>query len=203
MPAKLFLFAERFRPRKGHWAFYGNARYAAEGLGGIDEGATTLYFEPTYHVNDTLSFIAGLEARHNPDWLLWRPDEDPATRDNRLGTFRSDMLFLNAGMTWLVDSKQELRMRLEAIGLDARTAPGLPRSPDGDAGGSRRGRSRLRAEQPGLPGALPLRTCAAVVPVRGLRARWLAVRRGHRRRCSGRRTSSSMRSTCATASSCW
>lgn len=114
VPSKLFAFYERFRPRKGAWAFYGNARYAAEGLGGIGEGASTLYFEPTYHVNDTLSFNAGLQARHNPDWLLWRGD-------NLLGTFRSDMLFLNAGMTWLIDNQQELRVRLEAIGLDAQT----------------------------------------------------------------------------------
>jgi len=114
VPSKLFAFYERFRPRKGAWAFYGSARYAAEGLGGIGEGASTLYFEPTYHVNDTLSFNAGLQARHNPDWLLWRGD-------NLLGTFRSDMLFLNAGMTWLIDNQQELRVRLEAIGLDAQT----------------------------------------------------------------------------------
>ncbi|MGH8076344.1 MAG: DUF5916 domain-containing protein [Lysobacter sp.] len=131
VPSKLFLFAERFRPRKGHWAFYGNVRYNAEGLGGIDEGASTLYFEPTYHVSDTLSFTAGIEARHNPDWLLWRPDDDPATRDNRLATFRSDMLFLNAGVTWLVDNKQELRVRLEAIGLDARTRQVYRVSPEG------------------------------------------------------------------------
>ena len=133
MPSKLFLFAQRFRPRKGHWAFYGNARYAAEGLGGIDAGATTLYFEPTYHVNDTLSFNAGLEASHNPDWLLWRPDRDPATPDNRIGTFRANTLFLNAGMTWLIDNKQELRVRLESIGLDAQARQAYRVSPDGEA----------------------------------------------------------------------
>ena len=132
MPSKLFLFAERFRPRKGAWAFYGNARYAAEGLGGVGEGATTLYFEPTYHVNDTLNFNAGLEATHNPDWLLWRPDSDPATADNRLASFRSDMLFLNAGMTWLVDSKQELRVRLETIGLHAKARQAYRVGADGE-----------------------------------------------------------------------
>jgi len=125
VPSKLFLFGERFRPRKNHWAFYGSVRYAAEGLGGVDEGATTLYFEPTYHVNDTLSFFAGLEARHNPDWLLWRGG-------NLLGTFRSDMLFLNAGTAWLIDEKQELRVRLEAIGLDARTRQAWRVAADGE-----------------------------------------------------------------------
>ena len=124
VPSKLFLFGERFRPRKDHWAFYGNVRYSAEGLGGMDEGATTLYFEPTYHVNDTLSFFSGIEARHNPDWLLWRSE-------NLLGTFRSNMLFLNAGMSWLVDNKQELRVRLEAIGLNADVRQAWRVAPDG------------------------------------------------------------------------
>ncbi|GHA77126.1 DUF5916 domain-containing protein [Cognatilysobacter bugurensis] len=120
MPAKLFLFTERFRPRQGRWGWYANARYTADGLGGPDEGAVTVYFEPTYHVSDSLSFTAGLEARRNPDWLLWRPDNDPATRDNRLATFEADQFALNVGATWLIDNKQELRVRLETIGLDAR-----------------------------------------------------------------------------------
>ena len=124
VPAKLFAFAERFRPRKGHWGFYGNVRYAAEGLGGTDDGLVQLYFEPRYHVNDALSFFAGVKATHNPDWLLWRGG-------NLLGTFKSDMLFLNAGMSWLIDSKQELRVRLEAIGLDAEAQQAWRVAPDG------------------------------------------------------------------------
>ena len=126
MPAKLFAFAERFRPRQagGHWGLYGNLRYFAEGLGGTDEGALRFYVEPSYHVNDSLSFFAGLEATHNPDWLLWQGG-------NLLGTFESDMLFLNAGMTWLIDSRQELRVRLEAIGLDAKAEQAWRVAPDG------------------------------------------------------------------------
>lgn len=124
VPAKLFAFGERFRPRRNNWSVYGNLRYAAEGLGGIGRGAWSTYVEPTYHVNDTLSFNAGIEARHNPDWLLWRGG-------NLLGTFRSDMLFLNAGATWLIDSRQELRVRLEAIGLDAEAQQAWRVRPDG------------------------------------------------------------------------
>lgn len=112
-PAKLFAYIDRFRPRKGHWAWYANARYAADGLGGAGDGAVALYFVPTYHVNDILSVTAGLEARHNPDWLLWRGG-------NLLGTFNSKQLSFNAGLTWLVSERQELRVRLEAIGLEAR-----------------------------------------------------------------------------------
>ena len=112
MPAKLFAFAERFRPRRDHWSLYGNFRYAAEGLGGIGKGLIRLYGESRYYVDDSLSVSAGLQATYNPEWLLWRGD-------NLLGTFRSSMLFLNAGVSWLVGSRQELQLRLEAIGLQA------------------------------------------------------------------------------------
>ena len=111
-PGRLFGFAERSFPKKKHWSFYGSVRYDAEGLGGIDRGAWTTYLEPTYAVNDNLSFFFGLEFQRNPDWTLWRGG-------NLLGTFRSEQIFLNAGTVWLIGSKQELRVRLEALGLDA------------------------------------------------------------------------------------
>jgi Domain of unknown function (DUF5916) len=109
---RLFGFAERFFPKKEHWSLYGNLRYSAEGLGGLDRGAWSVYVEPGYAVNDDLSFFAGLELQRNPDWLLWRGG-------NLLGTYGSDQVFLNAGTVWLLGSKQELRVRLEALGLDA------------------------------------------------------------------------------------
>lgn len=113
VPAKLFVYAERFRPRKGQWEWFGNARYAADGLGGTREGAISVSLRPTFHVSDSLTLFSDVEVRHNPDWLLWRGG-------NLLGTFRSDALFLNAGLAWMIDPRQELRVRLEAIGLDAR-----------------------------------------------------------------------------------
>ncbi|MFD0726211.1 DUF5916 domain-containing protein [Lysobacter brunescens] len=111
-PGRLFGFAERFFPKKTHWSFYANLRYSAEGLGGIDRGAWSVTLEPAYAVNDDLSFSAGLELQRNPDWLLWRGD-------NLLGTFGSEQAFLSLGSVWLIDPKQELRVRLEALGLDA------------------------------------------------------------------------------------
>lgn len=111
-PGRLFLFAERFIPKKKHWSLYGSLRYGAEGLGGVDRGAWTAYIEPNYAVNDNLSFFAGLELQRNPDWLLWRGG-------NLLGTYGAEQVFLNAGSVWLLGSKQELRVRLEALGLDA------------------------------------------------------------------------------------
>ncbi len=113
VPEKVFAFYERFRPRRGHWSLYGNARYAAEGLDGAAGGSMGLYVQPTYHVNDALSVNLGLQVQHNPDWLLWR-------RGNLLGSYRSDQIYLSLGSTWLIGARQELRLRMEAIGLDAR-----------------------------------------------------------------------------------
>lgn len=114
VPAKLYASYQRFRPRRGdgHWAFSGSLRYAAEGLGGPDDGAWQLDFEPTFHLNDQLSFFSNVHVERNPDWLLWRGG-------NLLGTYAMDLVQLNAGSTWLIDDTQELRVRLEAIGLDA------------------------------------------------------------------------------------
>lgn len=111
-PGRLYATAERFFPRKAHWSLDASLRYSAEGLGGIDRGAWSVALEPAYAVNDDLSFTAGLELQRNPDWLLWRGD-------NLLGTFGSEQVFFSLGSVWLIDSKQELRVRLEALGLDA------------------------------------------------------------------------------------
>lgn len=114
MPAKYFLFYERSRPRQGdgHWEFYGNVRWASEGLDTPGRRSIQLDFEPTYHVNDRLSFFAGWFFEHNNDWLLWRGG-------NLLGSYEEDLIQLNAGSVFLISDRQELRVRLEAIGLDA------------------------------------------------------------------------------------
>ncbi len=125
VPERVFLFAERSRPRgDGSWSLYGNVRYAAEGLEGAERGALMVDIEPTWHASDTLSFGMGLELQHDPDWLLWQ-------HDTLVGTFRSDVVFANAGATWLIDPKQELRVRLEALGLDARARQAWRVAPDG------------------------------------------------------------------------
>lgn len=115
IPAKYFAFIERYWSRKaeGHWEFYGNLRYATDGLRGWDKPSLEVYAEPSYHFNDRLRVFAGMNYKRHPDWLLW----DFPTQ--RLGSYDSDLMILNAGMTWLIDPKQELRIRLEAIGLDA------------------------------------------------------------------------------------
>ena len=113
VPAQLHGYYEVFLPRKGHWSFYGNANYAATGLNGPWHGAFAVDLNPTYFVNDNLSFYAELYAQHNPDWLLWQGA-------NLLGSFSANQLQLNGGIQWTISSRQELRVKLETIALDAR-----------------------------------------------------------------------------------
>jgi hypothetical protein len=126
MPAKYFFFYERNRPRQGdgHWSFYGSLRLASEGLDTPDKVAVQLELEPTYHVNDRLSFFTAWYFENNPDWVLWRGD-------NLLATYDEDMILLNAGSVWLINDKHELRVRLEAIGLDAKARQGWRVAADG------------------------------------------------------------------------
>jgi hypothetical protein len=136
MPAKLYLNYEHFRPRKGAWSLYGNVQYAAEGLGGPRHGALSFDFNPTYFVSDNLSFYAELFARHNPDWLLWCPagGSPCAGQGGRdvLGSYRSNLLQLNGGMQWIIGAKQELRIKMESIALDAHALQGWTLAADGE-----------------------------------------------------------------------
>lgn len=111
VPEMLYGFYQRFFPRKNHWSFYGSLYYFAEGLGGIDRGGWSVLAEPRYAVSDRLTFTAGLELQRDPEWLLWRDSAG-------LGTYRREQAFLNLAAVWLVDGRQELRVRLEALGLD-------------------------------------------------------------------------------------
>lgn len=115
MPAKYFFFYERDRPRQGDgaWSFAGSIRVASEGLDTPGKASVSVEFVPTFHANDQLSFFAGWYLERNADWLLWRGG-------NLLGSYDEEMILLNAGSAWLIDDRQELRVRLEAIGLDAK-----------------------------------------------------------------------------------
>ena len=112
VPGKIFAHYERAIPQgEGRWSWEGSAHYAAEGLGGPGKGGLRFTIEPIYHASDRLSHSIGMALTHNPDWLLWRDD-------NLLGTYRQNLISLSAGSTWLIDKRQQLRLRLEAIGLD-------------------------------------------------------------------------------------
>jgi hypothetical protein len=107
---------------------YSNVHYDNDGFRGLRSGAPEFDLEPTYHVNDSLSFYGGFDARYNPDWLIWRGD----VNEQVIGTYRERIVFFTAGSTWLIDPKQELRVKLQAVALDAKALQSWSVGPDGN-----------------------------------------------------------------------
>jgi len=104
-------------PRRGYWAWEMEAEAASSGLSGNRQVGYTLSVTPTLFVNDAFSVFAGPYYEHTPDWLVWQ-------YDNLIGRFNQRTLRIDAGMDWSIGERQELRVKLQAIGLDARLRGG-------------------------------------------------------------------------------
>jgi hypothetical protein len=100
------------RPRKGNWAHEVEAELFSGGLAGNSDIGYSLRYDATYFISDAFSVIAGFYGEQRPDWLVWQ-------RDNLIGSFEGRELDLNAGVDWSIDNRQELRVKLQAIALDA------------------------------------------------------------------------------------
>ena len=125
-PGNFSLSFERMRPRKGAWAWEFDAFAQSGGLAGNDKVGYGAAFEPTYYFSDALSAFAGVEYEYTPDWLVWQ-------HDNLVGRFEEQSLEFNAGVDWSIGQRQELRVKLQAIGLDAQLAEAIEVQPDGRA----------------------------------------------------------------------
>ena len=113
LPPAFNAFYERRVARKGNWELYGNVGVGNGGIGGDRKLGFNAELRPTYHVSDALNVFVAAYADHTPQWMVWQ-------HDNLLGTFDEHVLELDAGLNWTVGSRQELRVKLQAIGLDAR-----------------------------------------------------------------------------------
>lgn len=100
------------RPRKGNWAYDVEANAFSGGLAGNHKVGYSLEFEPTYFISDAFSVYVGVYADRTPDWLLWQ-------NDNLIGSFDGREWHFNAGLDWSIGSKQELRIKLQALAIDA------------------------------------------------------------------------------------
>jgi hypothetical protein len=69
---------------------------------------------------------AGPYYEHSPSWLVWQ-------RDNLVGAFDQHTLRLDSGFDWHIGERQELRMKLQAIGLDAQVRRGYRVAANGNA----------------------------------------------------------------------
>jgi hypothetical protein len=104
---------ERKSPRKGRWAWESEVEILGSDRVGMHRIGYAATFEPTYFVSDAFSLFSGVTYQFNPDWLVWQ-------HDNLLGSFDSHQILLDAGVNWNIGNRQELRVKLQALGLDAR-----------------------------------------------------------------------------------
>ena len=126
LPPNFNAFAEYFRPRKGVWAFETELEVYSGGLSGNDRLGYRIEFTPTYFINDSLNLYAGVSGSRTPDWLIWQ-------FDNLIGSFDGRQVDFNAGLNWTISSNQELRLKLQSIGLDARLRQGYRVNTNGTA----------------------------------------------------------------------
>ena len=126
LPPSLDLDYERVSPRHGNWAFELETELFSGGLSGNRQLGYAIKFVPTYFVSDAFSLYAGPYYEHIPDWLVWQ-------HDNLIGRFDEHTLQLDAGFDWAIDPRQELRVKLQAIGLEARLRGGYRVAANGRA----------------------------------------------------------------------
>jgi len=100
------------RPREGNWAYEVEAEAFGGGLAGNDKIGYSVNVEPRYFISDAFNVYVGLELIRTPDWLVWQ-------HDNLIGSFDRRETDLSAGFNWIITNSQELRLKLQAIGLSA------------------------------------------------------------------------------------
>jgi hypothetical protein len=117
-PPNFNAFYERNMSRKGDWELYGNISADNSGIGdsGTGNGRKLGYnaqLKPAYFISDAFNvFLLGY-VENTPQWMVWQ-------HDNLLGTFREHALEIDAGVNWTIGDKQELRVKMQAIGLNAK-----------------------------------------------------------------------------------
>lgn len=129
LPANFNAYYEYERPRKGRWAHDVEAELFGGGLAGNDRLGGSLWYGATYFVSDAFSLNAGAILIQRPDWLIWQG----AGTGDLVGAFDGKEAKLLAGLDWTIDPRQELRVKLQAIGIDANARHAWRFDPAGNA----------------------------------------------------------------------
>jgi hypothetical protein len=125
-PVNFNAYFEFQRPRKGRWAHELEAELFGSGVEGARRIGGSLLYQPTYFISDAFSVYLGVYADRSPAWLVWQ-------RDNLIGSFDGTEVNLDAGLDWSIGERQELRVKLQAIGIDAELRQAYRVASNGDA----------------------------------------------------------------------
>ncbi|MEJ0085032.1 MAG: DUF5916 domain-containing protein [Pseudomonadota bacterium] len=125
IPPNYNAYFEYDRPRKGNWAYYVEINPTTGGFAGNDRLGYYVNFEPKYFVSDAFNLYLGASYSRTPDWLVWQ-------RENLVGGFGGREAHFDAGFDWTIGNRQELRVKLQAIAIDARLETAYRIAPNGD-----------------------------------------------------------------------
>jgi hypothetical protein len=112
LPPNTNAYFEYQRPREGHWGYNVEMEAFGGGLAGNDKIGYRLELIPRYFVSDALEIYLDVQAKRTPDWLVWQQDTLFGSYDGRQADF-------GAGFNWIMTNRHELRLKLQAIGLDS------------------------------------------------------------------------------------
>jgi len=112
LPPNTNAYFEYQRPRQGHWGYNVEMEAFGGGLAGNDKIGYRIELEPRYFVSDALEIYLDVQAKRIPDWLVWQ-------QDTLFGSYDGRQLDFGAGFNWIMTNRHELRLKLQAIGLDS------------------------------------------------------------------------------------
>ena len=118
-----YLESQRARQDGGDlsWTWYVNA-YPGRSR---DTHNFNFVLEPRFFLSDKLDWSVGVFGQRWNDWLLWQDGPN-------LGSFKANRLDLFSNLNWFVSDRQELRVKLQAIAIDAEPSRALRISTGGE-----------------------------------------------------------------------
>ncbi len=106
------LYLDWEQPRQGdaRWGWYAQLEVFPNPLGGH-----SIYggIRPHFHAGPNFDIDAGIFLWRQTDWLLWQHDAE-------LGSFFAQRAEIYSDLNWFLGDKHELRLKLQAIGIDAK-----------------------------------------------------------------------------------
>ncbi|WP_426269074.1 DUF5916 domain-containing protein [Dyella kyungheensis] len=110
LPPNVTLTYERTRPRIGNWSWTLDGTVTGNELTGSRRLGYLLKWLPTYFISDAFSVFLGGSYERDPYWMIWQ-------HDNVVGAFDGKTYGVNAGLNWNFGTRQELRVKLQALGV--------------------------------------------------------------------------------------
>lgn len=129
LPPNVTLMYQRTRPRVGNWSFESKGEITGNPITGSHRLGYMFKFTPTFYVNDALSFFTGASYESDPYWTIWQGKDKGD--GNLVGAFDGRTIGLDSGINLNFGGNQELRMRLQALGVGAHLRQAYEVTPDG------------------------------------------------------------------------